>query len=41
MSQLSSMCSGRVRKTCLSTGGRARGPETVVFQPRSGDKLDG
>lgn len=34
MSQLSSMCSGRVRREHLSTAGRERGPEMMVFQPR-------
>ena len=35
MSQLSSMCNGRVRKEGLSTAGRERGPEMMVFQPGS------
>lgn len=35
MSQLSSMCSGRVRRERLSTAGRERGSEMMVFQPRS------
>ena len=36
MSQLSSMCSGRVRREeHLSTAGREKGPEMMAFQPRS------